>query len=148
MLLHKNVLQIFNNKKCKKNSCQGLRDVCRWIPIPCPQQPLHEPLGSSGLCHIDIHPNVIWLSYSKRNLFRKGRRDHDGGRCSTCSTTDSSRFKQLFFDLIAKSRLLARHFGRPQQKSGSMQSHCKSVQDHIRPSMLYVIYQWEGDNVY
>ena len=28
---------------------RGLRDVCRWLPVPGPQQPLHEPLGSPGL---------------------------------------------------------------------------------------------------
>ena len=72
MLLHKNVLQIFNNKKCKKNSCQGLRDVCRWIPIPCPQQPLHEPLGSSGLSHIHIQPNIFDFPTQRETFSEKG----------------------------------------------------------------------------
>ena len=26
----------------------GVRDVRCRLPVPCPQQPVHEPLGSSG----------------------------------------------------------------------------------------------------
>ena len=85
------------NKKLQQNFMSRLT---RCMSLDTNSLSLTTSSWTIGVFRSLSHPypsKYIWLSNSKRNLFRKGRRDHDGGRCSTCSTTDSSRFKQLFF---------------------------------------------------